>query len=80
MLRSFPSEIRVVATEVTIGSGLLHDRTAKVQVTDDGSGSQVEVILHNFGDLGIGLLRAGHASAVSIDEDRKRVLNTNSIR
>lgn len=78
-LRSLPGEVSVVAAEVTVSGGLLHDRAAQVQVADDGSRAQVEVILDNLGDLQVGLTRAGQTSTVGINEDGQWVRHTDGI-
>ena len=41
----------IVAAEVTVGGGLLIDRLAQAQVTDDRAGAQVEVLGDERGDL-----------------------------
>jgi len=78
-LRSLPGEVSVVAAEVTVSGGLLHDRAAQVQVADDGSRAQVEVILDNLSDLQVGLTRAGQTSTVGINEDGQWVRHTDGI-
>jgi hypothetical protein len=58
-LGGLPSEVRVVATEVAVGGGLLKDGSSEVEVSDDSAGAEVEVVLDDLGDLGIGLAGAG---------------------
>ena len=78
-LGGLPSEVGVSAAEVTVSGGLLEDGSAKVQVADDSSGAEVEVVLHDLSDLSIGLLGAGHAGAVGVHEHGQRVGHTDGV-
>ena len=42
----FPGEVEVVPPEVTVGSRLSEDGAAQVKVSDNGSGSEVEVFVY----------------------------------
>src|SRR5688500_20356039 len=42
LIGAFPWELDIVAAEVTIGGGLLIDRLAQAQVTDDRAGAQIK--------------------------------------
>jgi len=75
----FPSEIRVVAAKMSVGSSLLQDWATQVQVTDDASRSQVEVVLDNVGNFSISLARAGLSCTIGVNEDRQWLRNTNGI-
>jgi hypothetical protein len=63
---------------VTVGSGLAEDRTAEVQVADDATWFEVEVLVNNGGQFGIVPSILG--SSVSVNKDRKRVGDTNRVR
>jgi hypothetical protein len=43
LLGSFPGKIEVISSEVAVGRRLSIDRPAQVQVSNDGSGTQVKV-------------------------------------
>jgi len=75
----FPGEVRVVSAEVAVGSGLLQDWSAEVQVTDDSSWAKVKVVLDDLSDLLISLLGSGEASAVCVHEDGQWVRDTDGI-
>src|SRR5579863_4135867 len=50
LVGAFPGEAVAGAAEVTVGRGRLVDRAAQVQVTQDGAGAKVEVLLHQLDD------------------------------
>lgn len=66
-LRLLPSEVRVLATEVTVDSSLLEDRPTQLQVTHQAARAEVEVIVDDIHHLLVGLARAGLASACTRD-------------
>ncbi len=51
---SFPKAVQVCSAEVTISRNLFVDRSEQIEVLDDRSGTQVEVLLYQFCDLIIG--------------------------
>jgi len=72
LLGCLPSEVRVASAEMAVGGGLLQDRSSEVQISDDSSRSQVEVLLHDLNELEVGL--AGSlAGAIRIDMNREGV-------
>jgi len=75
--RGFPSKIWVVPPKVTKGSGLLVNRTKKVQITKDDSRTQIEVLVHNVEKIGIG--QSVLDRSVRVDKYRKRLGNTNGV-
>ncbi len=78
-LRSLPSEVRIIATEVTVGSGLLQDWAAQVQVTDDSSWAKIEVVLDDLSDLQVSLSGADNTGAIGINEDGQWVGDTDGV-
>jgi len=68
--RHFPGEIGVLSSEVTICGSLLHDGSSEVKISDDGTGTQVEVGLNDLCNIGIALSRSSYASSISIYENR----------
>src|SRR5215472_11606379 len=50
LVRRFPGEVRIGATEVAVGGGLLIYRTAELQRLDDAARSQLEVGADQIGD------------------------------
>src|SRR5574340_1053116 len=51
---TFPLELWLFTAEVTISRGLLVDRTQQVEHLHDAFRAQVEMALHQFGDLLVG--------------------------
>ena len=80
LLGHFPSEVRIASAEVTVGSSLLEDGSAKLEISDDGSRAEVEVAVDNRSDFSISLARSLHAGAVGIDEYRQGVGDADSVR
>lgn len=74
LLGLLPGELG--AAEVTVRRSGLVDGLEKVQVADDRSGAEVEVVLDDLDNLAIRLL----AGVVCVDEDRQRLGNTDGIR
>ena len=74
-----PSEIGIASAEVTVSGSLLQERATKIQVTDDGSGTQVEVLVDDFGKLLISLVAEAETSTVRINEHGKGVRYTNGV-
>lgn len=62
---------------MTEGSGLVVDGTEEVQVTEDDTGTQVEVVLDDFKKVGVGLSVQGRS--VGVDEDGEGLSNTNGV-
>ena len=58
---------------MSIGRGLLHDRAAEVEVTNDATGAEVKVLLDDLHQLQVSLTRASGGSAVSVHEDGQGV-------
>ena len=79
VLRSLPCEVSIIAAEMSVSRGLLHAWSAQVQVTNDATGSEVEVVLDNLGQILVSLVGSGEASAVRVNEDRKGMRKTNSV-
>jgi len=71
----FPLEVRIVTSKVAVGGGLLVNRTAEVEVLNDGTGAEVKVLLNNGQQLGVGL----DTSAVGVDIHRQGLGNTNGV-
>lgn len=72
----FPGEIRVVATKVTEGSGLLVDGATQLEVTNDATRAEIEVIFNNLQNFSVRL----DTSAVGVDVDREGLGNTDGVR
>jgi hypothetical protein len=79
VLRSLPCEVSIIAAEMSVSRGLLHAWSAQVQVTNDATGSEVEVVLDNLSQILVRLVGSGEASAVRVNEDRKGMRKTNSV-
>lgn len=79
ILDGLPGEVGVNTTKVSVGRGLLHHRAAKVEVTDDATSTEIEVLLDDLDELQVGLSRAGGGGAVGIHEDGKRVGKANTV-
>ena len=73
VLASLPGEVRVVASEVPVGSGLAHDGAAELEVPDDAAGAEVEVLVDDVGELSIGLARCLLGGAVGVNKDGEGV-------
>ena len=58
---------------MSISRGLLHDRAAEVEVTNDATGAEVKVLLDDLHQLQVSLTRASGGSAVSVHEDGQGV-------
>ena len=54
-LWGLPCEVGVDTAEVTVSSSLLHDGSSQVKVSDDSSGTEVEVLHYNSHDFDISL-------------------------
>merc|ERR1719253_110645 len=78
VLNFLPCEVRVLTSEVTVGSTLAHNRALKVKIPDDTSWTKIEVVLNNFSKLSIGL-SVGNSS-VRVNKDGKWVWNSNGVR
>merc|ERR1719253_1634269 len=78
VLNFLPCEVRVLTSEVTVGSSLAHNRALKVKIPDDTSWTKIEVVLNNFSKLSIGL-SVGNSS-VRVNKDGKWVWNSNGVR
>lgn len=50
----FPAHAEILTPHMAVGGELAVDRTAQVEVTDDGARAQVEHLLHRFGQDGVG--------------------------
>ena len=61
----FPSHAEVFASHVAVGGELAVDGAAQVEVADDGARTQVEHLLHRFGQDGVG----DRAGAEGLNED-----------
>ena len=61
--QSLPRELGLLAAEVAIGRRLGVDRAQQVEHLDDALGAQVEVLVHERGDLVVG----DHAGAFGVD-------------
>lgn len=68
-----PGEL--LATKVTVASGLGVDGLEEIQLLDDDTGAEIEVLLDNGEDLGVGL----GAGTVGVDEDRGGLSNTDGV-
>jgi len=79
VLGLLPSEVRIVASEVSVGSGLPHDRAAELKVADDASRAEVEVLVDNLSKLGVCLSGGLLGSSVGVNEDGKRVWDANGV-
>jgi hypothetical protein len=64
-LRRLPKELLVVAAEVTVGGGLLVDGPLELEVPDDATRPEVEVLLEDLDEL---LLSLALGSAVGLDQ------------
>jgi len=69
-----PGEL--LPSEVSVASGLVVDGLPEIELLDDVSGAEVEVLLDDVKDLSVALL----ASSVGVNVDGKGISNTNSIR
>merc|ERR1719253_767376 len=78
VLNFLPCEVRVLTSEVTVGSSLAHNWALKVKIPDDTSWTKIEVVLNNFSKLSIGL-SVGNSS-VRVNKDGKWVWNSNGVR
>jgi len=74
-LGGLPSEIGVIATEVTIARRLEINGTSELEVANEAARAEVEIRLDDFEELAI----ADGARAVGIDVNRKRQCNANGI-
>ena len=66
---------KVVSTEVTVGAGLLKDGVLQMQVLDNHTRPEVEVLLDNLGQLLVGF----GGSSVAEDGDRQRFGHTDGV-
>lgn len=72
--KDIPGEL--ITTKVTVAGGLGVDGLEEIQLLDDDTGAEIEVLLDDGEDLGIGL----GAGTVGVDEDGGRLGNTNGVR
>ena len=55
VLNLLPGEVRVFTTEVPVSCSLAHDGPLQVEVADDATRTEVEILFDNFNQIGIGL-------------------------
>ena len=55
ILGILPGEVRVFTTEVPVSCSLAHDGPLQVEVADDATRTEVEILFDNFNQIGIGL-------------------------
>ena len=72
--QDIPGEL--ITTKVTVASGLGVDGLEEIQLLDDDTGAEIEVLLDDGEDLGIGL----GAGTVGVDEDGGGLGNTDGVR
>lgn len=70
-----PAEV-LVGTKMTVLGGLEVDGLGQVELLDDDTGPQVEVVTDDLDEL----IRALGRGAVSVDVDRQGLSDTNGIR
>src|SRR5215472_2036674 len=75
-VRAFPGQVEVVSAEVTVRSGRRVQRTAQIQVVDDGRGPEVEVAADQLQELILGQ----PARPKRLDCDRRGPSTTDRIR
>jgi hypothetical protein len=66
LLGLFPCEVSIIASEVSISSGLLVDRAGELEVTDDASRAEIEVVEDDRKEIRVGL--SSLDSAIGINE------------
>src|SRR5512143_2234066 len=72
----FPGEFGLVASEMTVGSGLAVDRPQQVEHPDDSFRPQVEMRLHELGDALVG----NATGALGIDGHVDRLRDADRVR
>lgn len=78
LLRGLPSEVGVVATEVTESGCLLVDGSLQVELLDNVTRSEVKVVAHNSANICFGA--SIFSSAIGVDMDGQRVGQADSVR
>lgn len=53
LLDLFPSEIRIITSKLSIEGRLVYDWMTQVEVTNDAAGSEIEILVDDFGLIGI---------------------------
>ncbi len=75
LLGLLPSEVSILTTEVTIRSSLLVDRASELEIADDATGAEIEVLEDDLEELRVGL----STSAIRVNEDGQRLGDTDGI-
>ena len=76
LLGLLPEELLLVSAKVAVGGGLVVDRGSEVEGSHEHAGAQVEVVLDDLRELGVGL----DAGAVGVDEDRQGLGDADGVR
>ena len=76
LVRALPRELRLIAPEVAVRSGLLVDRAQQIEHLDDAFRAQVEVLAHQLGN---GVV-ADLAGAFGVHGDVHRLGDANRVR
>src|SRR3990172_8351103 len=75
LVGSLPREVPVLAAEVAVGGGLRVDRPAQIEVADDGTGAEVEVLANEALDR----LQPPPLRSQAVDQDRERVRDADRV-
>ena len=78
LLWLFPGKVGIFSSEMSIGGRLAEDGASEVEVSDDGTRTQIKVLFDNLGQIGVGHALLG--GSVRVDKDRERVVDSNRVR
>lgn len=73
----FPQEVGIVTTKVSVVGGLLVDGSLELELSDDHSGAEIKVVLHNLQEIGIG--PSALNGTIGVHKDGERVRYTDSV-
>jgi len=79
VLADLPGEIRIVASEVSVGGSLAHHGATELEVADNAARAKVEVLANYLTKLSISLATSLLSSAIAVNKDRKGVGDTDGI-
>mmetsp|Transcript_26154 Transcript_26154/g.72136 ORF Transcript_26154/g.72136 Transcript_26154/m.72136 type:complete len:257 (+) Transcript_26154:3690-4460(+) len=77
-LHSFPGKIRIISSEMSIGSRLSQNGATQVEVPNDATRSEIKVLIDD--GCQIGIRHSFLDRSIRIDKDGQRIGDTNGIR
>mmetsp|Transcript_17676 Transcript_17676/g.38620 ORF Transcript_17676/g.38620 Transcript_17676/m.38620 type:complete len:388 (-) Transcript_17676:221-1384(-) len=73
----FPGKVGILPSKVSVGGRLAEDRTAEVQIANDASGPQIEILFHNGHQIGV--RPTGGHRFVGVYKDREGPVDSNGV-